>query len=123
MTAAKALGQDVHVLVAGADCKSVAEAAAKLDGVAKVLLADAPQLGHQLAEEVAGLIVGLMPGYDAVLTALDGLGQEHHAARRRAARRDADLRHHQGGVARHLRAPDLCRQRHPDGAIERQEEA
>ena len=60
MSAAKALGQDVHVLVAGADCKAVAEAAAKLDGAAKVLLADAPQLGHQLAEEMAALIVGLM---------------------------------------------------------------
>ena len=42
MTAAKALGEDVHVLVAGADCKAVAEAAAKLDGAAKVLLAEAP---------------------------------------------------------------------------------
>ena len=53
MSAAKALGQDVHVLVAGADCKGVAEAAAKLEGAAKVLLADAPHLGHQLAEEMA----------------------------------------------------------------------
>ena len=50
MTAAKALGQGVHVLVAGAGCKGVAEAAAKLDGAAEVLLADAPQLSHQLAE-------------------------------------------------------------------------
>ena len=65
MSAAKALGQDVHVLVAGADCKGVAEAAAKLEGAAKVLLADAPQLGHQLAEELAALIVGLMGSYDA----------------------------------------------------------
>ena len=122
MSAAKALGQDVHVLVAGADCKAVAEAAAKLDGAAKVLLADAPQLGHQLAEEMAALIVGLMGSYDAVRRRLHGVGQEHHAARGRAARRDADLRHHQGGVARHLRAPDLRRQRHPDRAIGRQEE-
>ena len=66
MSAAKALGEDVHVLVAGADCKAVAEAAAKLDGAAKVLLADAPHLGHQLAEEMAALIVGLMGSYDAV---------------------------------------------------------
>ena len=41
LTAAKAMGGDVHVLVAGKDCKAVAEAAAKLDGVKKVLLADA----------------------------------------------------------------------------------
>ncbi len=50
MSAAKAIGQNVHVLVAGADTKPVAEAAAKLDGVGKVRLADAPQFAHQLAE-------------------------------------------------------------------------
>ena len=44
LTAAKALGGDVHVLVAGKDCKAVADAAAKLDGVKKVLLADARAL-------------------------------------------------------------------------------
>lgn len=75
MSAAKALGQDVHVLVAGADCKPVAEAAAKLDGVAKVLLADAPQLGHQLAEEIAALIGGLMPSYDALVVASTASGK------------------------------------------------
>ena len=66
VTAAKAIDSDVHVLVAGAGARSVAEAAAKLDGVSKVLLADAPQLEHQLAEEVAGLIVSLMGSYDAL---------------------------------------------------------
>jgi electron transfer flavoprotein alpha subunit len=75
MTAAKALGQGVHVLVAGAGCKGVAEAAAKLDGAAKVLLADAPQLSHQLAEELSALIVGLMGSYDAVLTASTASGK------------------------------------------------
>ena len=75
MSAAKALGQDVHVLVAGADCKAVAEAAAKLDGAAKVLLADAPHLGHQLAEEMAALIVGLMGNYDAVVAASTASGK------------------------------------------------
>jgi electron transfer flavoprotein alpha subunit len=67
MAAAKALGQEVHVLVAGAGCKPVAEAAASLDGAAKVLLADAPQYEHQLAEEMAALIVPLMANYDAVV--------------------------------------------------------
>jgi electron transfer flavoprotein alpha subunit len=67
MTAAKALGEEVHVLVAGHDCKPVAEAAAKLDGAGKVLYADAPQFAHQLAEEIAGLIVAQMPAYNAVL--------------------------------------------------------
>jgi electron transfer flavoprotein alpha subunit len=75
MSAAKALGQDVQVLVAGSNCKAVAEAAAKLDGTGKVLLADAPQLGHALAEEMAALITGLMGGYDAVVTASTASGK------------------------------------------------
>ncbi|APF36641.1 MULTISPECIES: FAD-binding protein [Chelatococcus] len=67
LTAAKALGAPVHVLVAGAGCGAVAEAAAKLDGVQKVLLADAPLYEHRLAEPLAALIVSLADGYDALL--------------------------------------------------------
>jgi electron transfer flavoprotein alpha subunit len=67
LTAAKALGGDVHVLVAGANCRPVAEAAAKLDGVAKVLVADAPAYEHALAEPMAALIVSLAPSYDAIV--------------------------------------------------------
>jgi len=67
LTAAKALPGEVHVLVAGHNCKPAAEGAAKLDGVAKVLVADAPQLEHGLAEEVAALIVPLMANYDALI--------------------------------------------------------
>jgi electron transfer flavoprotein alpha subunit len=67
MTAARALGEEVHVLVAGVDCRAVADSAAKLDGAAKVLHADAPQFAHQLAEEMAALIVGLMRNYNAVV--------------------------------------------------------
>ena len=69
LTAAKALGGDVHILVAGHECKGAADAAAKLAGVAKVLVADAPQYGHGLAEEIAPLIVSLMGNYDAVVAA------------------------------------------------------
>jgi electron transfer flavoprotein alpha subunit len=75
MSAALALGSDVHVLVAGAGCGAVAEAASKLEGVAKVLLAEAPHLEHQLAEEVANLIVSLMDGYDTVATAATSCGK------------------------------------------------
>jgi electron transfer flavoprotein alpha subunit len=75
MSAAKALGGDVHVLVAGSGAKPVAEAAAKLDGAAKVLVADAPQLGHQLAEETAALVAGLMGSYDAVVAASTASGK------------------------------------------------
>src|SRR5277367_1511677 len=67
LTAAKALGSDVHVLVAGKDCKAVADAAAKLDGVKKVLLADAAPYEHQLAEPTAALIVSLAGNYDAIV--------------------------------------------------------
>ncbi|MBX6424425.1 MAG: electron transfer flavoprotein subunit alpha/FixB family protein [Variibacter sp.] len=67
LTAAKELGGDVHVLVAGTGCRPVAEAAAKLEGVAKVLLAEAPAYEHALAEPMAALIVSLAPAYDALV--------------------------------------------------------
>jgi electron transfer flavoprotein alpha subunit len=57
----------VHVLVAGLGCKAVADAAAKLDGVKKVLLADAPIYEHALAEPLAALIVSLAGSYDAIV--------------------------------------------------------
>jgi len=66
VTAVKALGGDVHVLVAGKDCKAVADAAAKLDGVKKVLLADGTAYEHFLAEPLAALIVSLAGSYDAI---------------------------------------------------------
>jgi electron transfer flavoprotein alpha subunit len=67
LTAAKQLGGEVHILVAGKDCKGAAEAAAKLDGVAKVLVADSPAYEHGLAEPVAALIVSLAGNYDALV--------------------------------------------------------
>src|SRR4029453_16198602 len=68
LPAAKAIGGDVHVLGAGKDCKAVAEAAAKLEGVTKVLLADAGPYEHQLAEPLAALIVSLAGSYDSIDT-------------------------------------------------------
>ncbi|HEY3642483.1 MAG TPA: FAD-binding protein [Xanthobacteraceae bacterium] len=67
LTAAKALAAPVHVLVAGRGARGVAEAAARLDGVAKVLLADAPAFEHLLAEPLASLIVGLASSYEAIV--------------------------------------------------------
>jgi electron transfer flavoprotein alpha subunit len=67
LTAAKALGADVHILVAGHNCKPVAEAAVKLDGVKKVLLADAPPYEHMLAEPTAALIVALAGPYETIM--------------------------------------------------------
>jgi electron transfer flavoprotein alpha subunit len=67
LTAAAALGSEVHVLVAGGGegTKAAAEAAAKLQGVAKVLVAEAPAYAHDLAEPLAALIVSLAGNYDA----------------------------------------------------------
>jgi len=67
LSAAKALGGDVHVLVAGKDCGAAAAAAGKLAGVAKVLVADAAPYEHMLAEPTAALIVSLAGGYDAIV--------------------------------------------------------
>src|SRR5690606_25350443 len=67
VSAAAALGGEVHVLVAGSNCRPAAEGAAKIEGVSKVLVADAPHLANQLAEEMAALIVPLMANYDALV--------------------------------------------------------
>src|SRR3954467_3547071 len=68
LTAAKAIGGEVHVLVAGSGAKAVADAAAKLDGVAKVLLADGAPYEHALAEPLAELLVSLAGNYDAIVS-------------------------------------------------------
>jgi len=67
LTAASQLGSDVHVLVAGGgqSTRAAAEAAAKLQGVKKVLLAEGAEYEHDLAEPLAALIVALAPSYDA----------------------------------------------------------
>jgi electron transfer flavoprotein alpha subunit len=67
VTAAGELGGDVHVLVAGAGCSAVAEEAAKVAGVAKVILVDDALYANALAENVSALIVDLAGSYDAIL--------------------------------------------------------
>ena len=66
VTAAKALG-DVTVLCAGASAAAAGDAAAKIDGVAKVLVAEDPSLGHRLAESTAALIVSLAGDYEHIV--------------------------------------------------------
>jgi len=66
VTAAKAFG-DVHLLVAGSNCGGVAEAAAKIDGVSKVLVADDAAYEHPLAEELAAVVLSVAGNYDAIL--------------------------------------------------------
>jgi electron transfer flavoprotein alpha subunit len=75
LTAAQALGGDVHILVAGKDNAGAAEAAAKLAGVAKVLRADGDGLAHQLPEPLSALIVSLAPNYDALVAPATAVGK------------------------------------------------
>ena len=73
--AAKQIGGETHVLVAGQGCQAVAQSAAAVPGVAKVLLADAPQHKDQLAENLATLIVGLAKEYSHVLAPATTFGK------------------------------------------------
>ena len=75
VTAALALSGDVDVLVAGKDAKAAADAAAKIAGVRKVLLAESDELGQGLAEAVEATVVPLMANYDAVLTPATSQGK------------------------------------------------
>ena len=75
LTAAKALGSPVHILVAGSNADSAAKDAAALSGVDKVLLADAPHLKAQLAEDLTALIVPLMESYDALVAVASTTGK------------------------------------------------
>ncbi len=75
LTAAKALGGEVHVLVAGKGARAVADAAAALDGVAKVLLAESDALEHALAEPLADLIVSIAGPYDNLVAAATTTGR------------------------------------------------
>ena len=67
LTAAAEIGGDIHVLVAGKDCGGAADEASKLNGVAKVLKAEADNLANHLAEPMAALIVSLADGYDVLM--------------------------------------------------------
>ena len=75
VAASKALGGDIHILVVGANCKPAAEAAAKISGVAKVLIADAPHLAHGLAEDVAGVILAHAAPYAAIVAPATSYGK------------------------------------------------
>ena len=75
VSALAALGGEVDVLVAGQGAQAVAEAAAKLAGVSKVLLADDAALAHGLAEPVTALILSLAPGYDVLAAPASATGK------------------------------------------------
>lgn len=67
LAAASQIGSDVDVLVAGKDAKAAADAAAKLSGVRKVLLAESDALAERLAEPLADLVISLADGYDTLV--------------------------------------------------------
>ncbi len=76
VTAAAEIDDDAHVLVAGAGCRAVADAAAAIAAVRKVLLVDDAAYEHRLAEAMAPLLVSLADGYDAVLAPADTFGKD-----------------------------------------------
>jgi electron transfer flavoprotein alpha subunit len=75
LTAAKGLGAPVHLLVAGKDVEAAAQAAAKLAGIEKVLVADEALYAHSLAEPLAALVVDLAKSYDAIVAASTSTGK------------------------------------------------
>jgi len=77
VTAAAQVSTPVHVLVAGSDCGAVAEAAAKLAGVEKVLVADDPLYAHAVAEPMQALILSLAGNYDAILAPATTSGKNY----------------------------------------------
>ncbi len=74
VTAALQLG-DVDILIAGSGCSGAADAAAKVAGVSKILVADSADYAHPLAEVLAPLVVKLADGYDAILVAATTTGK------------------------------------------------
>jgi electron transfer flavoprotein alpha subunit len=84
--AARALGGEIHVLVAGENCAAVAEAAAKLEGVAKVIHVEGASYGHRLAEPLTALIEGMAGPYDHFVFPATTTGK--NVAPRLAARLD-----------------------------------
>ena len=89
VSAAVALGGDVHVLVAGAGAQAAAEAAAKIAGVSKVLLADSPALADGLAENVAATVLSVAKAYGHLLFPATAWGK--NVAPRVAAKLDVGM--------------------------------
>ena len=75
VAAAQKIGGEIHVLVAGNNCGDAAKAASAVAGVAKVLHADGPSLGDELAENVAALVVSLAKGYGHILAPATSSGK------------------------------------------------
>ena len=75
LSAAAKIGGDVDILVAGKGAKAAADAAAKLKGVRKVLLAESDELENRLAEPLAATVVALADGYDTLIAPATTMGK------------------------------------------------
>ncbi len=75
IAAAQKIGGDIDMLVVGHGCKSVSEAAAKVAGISKVLVADAPELAHHLAENVAPILVNIAANYSHIFAPATTFGK------------------------------------------------
>ncbi|WP_415904445.1 electron transfer flavoprotein subunit alpha/FixB family protein [Neptuniibacter sp. QD48_55] len=75
LAAANAIGGDVHLLVAGANCQAVADAAAQVSSVSKVLLADNAAYEHQLAENISKLVLTVAADYSHILASATTTGK------------------------------------------------
>ncbi len=75
ITAASKFNEDISLLVAGSNCEKVAVQCAQIEGVAKVILADAPCYEHQLPENLSALIVGLANSYHYILAPATTFGK------------------------------------------------
>jgi electron transfer flavoprotein alpha subunit len=76
VAAAKAIGGEVHLLVAGSDCAGAGEAAAKVEGIARVLVADNALYAHQLAENMGLLIAEVGKAYSHILGSTTSSGKD-----------------------------------------------
>ena len=75
LTATEKIGGDIHVLVAGSNVQAIAEQAARLAGISRVLVADDAALAHNLAEPLAALIVSLAAHHDTIISAATSVGK------------------------------------------------
>ena len=75
IAAGVAIGGEIHVLVAGEDCGGAAEAASKIDGVAKVLVADSAEYAHSIAENLTPLVLSLADNYEYLLANSTSFGK------------------------------------------------
>jgi electron transfer flavoprotein alpha subunit len=121
VTAARKIGGDIHILVAGSACNAAAEQAASLQGVTLVKVADAAHYQSQTAENLTALVIAHAAGYSHILAPATTFGK--NLCPRIAALLDvAQISEITAVECRHLRPPDLRRQRAGYRAERRQDQ-